>query len=135
MKKQILDKWIKNLTNGKYKQTAFALRRESGFCCLGVLTDMYIKKHGLNWDYVKDGACKFTGESNMLPQVVAEWAEFDKNILIDTSDDLKSSLPVYDIKLKMIINDIQHEDITSANDYGETFSNIAAALNTQIITH
>jgi hypothetical protein len=35
--------WIKALRSGEYKQTKEALRKEGGYCCLGVLCDVIIK--------------------------------------------------------------------------------------------
>lgn len=33
--------WVRALRSGKYKQATGALRNEDGFCCLGVLCDVY----------------------------------------------------------------------------------------------
>ena len=46
MNKDIRDRWIAALRSGKYKRGAGMLRRKSqdgrdGFCCLGVLCDVY----------------------------------------------------------------------------------------------
>ncbi len=135
MKKEILDEWVENLTNGKYQQSENLLCSDTGFCCLGVLTDMYIKKHKLSWDYNKEN--KFSsigGEHAMLPEAVAKWAEFDEDILIRAS--LLNQSAIYDIKLHIVVDeDSYHEDVTSANDYGESFEDIAKALKEQIVTH
>lgn len=47
MKKTIAMKWAKALESGKYKQTVGALRNEEGYCCLGVLCDLYGEKVGI----------------------------------------------------------------------------------------
>lgn len=42
--------WIKALRSGKYKQTTGDLKNDYGYCCLGVLTDIYCKTHKQNMD-------------------------------------------------------------------------------------
>jgi len=37
-------KWIEALRSGKYKQTRAKLRRQTGYCCLGVLCDLVDSK-------------------------------------------------------------------------------------------
>jgi len=37
---EIKEKWINALRSGEYEQIRGALRREEGFCCLGVLCDI-----------------------------------------------------------------------------------------------
>jgi len=57
MKKEIADKWVKELRSGKYKQAREQLKKEypkgselnkdctTGFCCLGVLTNMFMEEN------------------------------------------------------------------------------------------
>jgi len=100
MKKTIMNKWVKALRSGKYKQGREKLCTVNGttgnesYCCLGVLTDLYLKerkrqKKGPNikffHTYTKedmDHDCNFSkweidGEDGCLPPEVAEWAGFD----------------------------------------------------------
>ena len=49
MNQQIKQRWIEALKSGEYQQGYEALRYNNKFCCLGVLTDLYIKEHGLQW--------------------------------------------------------------------------------------
>ncbi len=45
--------WIKALRSGEYKQDTGSLKTSSnGFCCLGVLTDIYCKNYYLNDEYI-----------------------------------------------------------------------------------
>ena len=39
--KQFLREWLEALRSGKYPQTKGHLRDDTGFCCLGVLCDLY----------------------------------------------------------------------------------------------
>lgn len=40
--KKYIQKWVKALRSGKYKQTKRALQDSSGFCCLGVACKVFI---------------------------------------------------------------------------------------------
>jgi hypothetical protein len=46
MKEEVMRKWVAALRSGEYKQTKRNLRDEHGFCCLGVLCDLYAKETG-----------------------------------------------------------------------------------------
>lgn len=45
MKPDIAKKWTEALRSGEYEQCTLQLKKGEGFCCLGVLTDLYIKEH------------------------------------------------------------------------------------------
>ena len=100
MKKNIMNKWVKALRSGKYKQCREQLCSVSGttgeesYCCLGVLTDLYLKerkrqKKGPNikffHTYTKEdmdhdlnySKWEVDGEVGCLPAEVAEWAGFN----------------------------------------------------------
>jgi|SRR5579884_178552 len=42
-------KWVAALRSGEYQQCEGTLRSGDSFCCLGVLTDLYLKEHNLSW--------------------------------------------------------------------------------------
>lgn len=47
MKQEIGELWIKALRSGEFKQTSSRLRRtDGGFCCLGVLCELYRRETG-----------------------------------------------------------------------------------------
>lgn len=46
LKPEIKEKWVTALESGEYQQTQRCLSDNVGFCCLGVLTDLYIKETG-----------------------------------------------------------------------------------------
>jgi hypothetical protein len=100
MKKNIMNKWVKALRSGKYKQCREQLcsvngtTGEESYCCLGVLTDLYLKerkrqKKGPNikffHTYTKEdmdhdlnySKWEVDGEVGCLPAEVAEWAGFN----------------------------------------------------------
>lgn len=43
MKPEIKQLWIEALKSGRYKQGKGALRSINGYCCLGVLADLYVR--------------------------------------------------------------------------------------------
>lgn len=84
MKKRVKNKWLEALRSGEYKQCKNRLTNGRGFCCLGVLTDLYIKsptgkKNGAYWkkDY-EQGEPYFVSKSqtepNITPEEVRHWA-------------------------------------------------------------
>ncbi len=91
MDARIKAEWIKALRSGEYKQAKGDLRvrldpegKEYGFCCLGVLCDMYAKEKGIEkpWSGEGVGGCgdgvytKFNGKqrNGTLVQEVKDWA-------------------------------------------------------------
>lgn len=116
MDAKIKARWIKALKSKKYKQGKAALKTEEGFCCLGVLCDLYAKAHKLKW---KDGckanqgmtACSRLGRFPTLirlPAKVRDWAGLKQN---DPQIGLK--------KLSM-------------NDEGMDFKNIALLIDSAL---
>lgn len=79
MNQQIKQQWIEALRSGEYQQTEEQLRDHFGYCCLGVLCDLYCKANeGSCWG---DGGDLFRLRTNMeeyefvrLPMSVSEWA-------------------------------------------------------------
>lgn len=74
-KQEIREEWIAALRSGEYKQIRGRLHNSSGFCCLGVLADLYLKEQGRNWggDYYiigKDGSYFET----LLTSEIVTWA-------------------------------------------------------------
>jgi len=99
MNEAIMKKWVKALKSGNYKQTVNTLcsideKDQKRYCCLGVLTDLYVKdkaskkkKIGLKLkkpSYTSSGLPEgqkeiwsVNGESGLLPRAVALWAGFN----------------------------------------------------------
>lgn len=49
MNPEIKTEWLAALRSGEYKQETGILRARGGFCCLGVLCDLYVKKGIGEW--------------------------------------------------------------------------------------
>jgi len=73
MKERIKKVWVKALTGKKYKQGRTRLRTRNGFCCLGVLCDLYGKETGVEWKKTSDGWV-FLEKDCTLPRAVMKWA-------------------------------------------------------------
>lgn len=67
MKKRIMQKWVKALRSGEYKQTTYRLIDDDGFCCLGVLCDIATKEGIITLDIWQSGS--------RLPVEVMKWAD------------------------------------------------------------
>ena len=75
--------WLEALRSGKYDQTFSRLRRmeadedPEGFCCLGVLCDIFRKETGCG-EWTDEGAFVLGGEKEVgaPPWEVAQWAGF-----------------------------------------------------------
>lgn len=82
MNEKIKQRWVKALRSGKYKQGKGVLcDKDRNTCCLGVLTDLYIKsknrtrKRKLKWKWLaSEGGFAIHGEACVLPGKVQEWA-------------------------------------------------------------
>jgi hypothetical protein len=107
MKKSVMEKWVKTLRSGRYKQGQDALKNiHREYCCLGVLcniskTGKWSKKpeyYGLGLDYLN------TNGTGTLPEKVKKWAGmnsrtglFSGNSLIDLNDTGKSFKEIADV--------------------------------------
>jgi hypothetical protein len=78
MNSLIKEKWVAALRSGKYKQTSEVLYDYEGFCCLGVLCDIYSKEKGVEWEHSdKNNLPAIFDCSYIPPTQVCEWAEID----------------------------------------------------------
>lgn len=70
MNQEIKKRWTDALRSGHYEQGKDSLRNaeSNSFCCLGVLTDLYLKEQNYEWSSL---LC----DSPRLPSSVVEWAE------------------------------------------------------------
>lgn len=141
MNKQIKEDWTQALLSGQYTQTEKMLCRpdKGGFCCLGVLTDLYIKEHaGKSW--VSTDPAKFDedwadvavtglslnsedGNPATLPLEVRKWAGLeisDPIVRLSDNPDVENLLGREDAHLSEI------------NDAGFPFPVIAKFIEEQL---
>lgn len=79
MDQAIKAQWIAALRSGEYAQTTGRLRRDEGYCCLGVLCDLAEKAGvvtGVSEDNYAGNAnhWRYDDEVSVLPPVVQRWA-------------------------------------------------------------
>lgn len=72
MKVGVKKSWARALESGKYKQGHSQLYDGVGYCCLGVLTDLYCKKFDVDFTQEYEGGV-------FLPPEVSEWAGLGKD--------------------------------------------------------
>jgi hypothetical protein len=76
MNPDVKAKWLAELRSGKFAQTRNKLKKPDGFCCLGVLCDIYAREHQLEWT-LDDGLTEYYqiyDEVDALPEQVFKWA-------------------------------------------------------------
>ena len=112
MNPQIKQKWVSALRSGDYQQTQQVLHNKNGFCCLGVLCDLYIKENQLEWELTNNGNYyNFQDENVYLPHSVVEWSGIgDDNPTINDGESRLAGL----------------------NDNGTTFNEIANLIEEQL---
>lgn len=102
--------WIEALRSGKYKQVQAALRRSSGYCCLGVACDLSgltewtthdIDNGGNQWYSYFDEEC-------ILPSEVADYFGVPTEVALSTIPEGQDA-----------------KTLIGMNDAGETFEKIA----------
>ena len=74
MKADIKSRWVAALRSGQYEQTEGVLRNSYGFCCLGVLCDLYSQETGEEWWGMGYGRFSMHSADNLLPYEVEQWA-------------------------------------------------------------
>lgn len=115
MNQEIKKEWVAALRSGEYKQAKGQLKKDSGFCCLGVLCDI-ASKHGVGkWGkeaYESDDDGYWWGAS-VLPEEVAKFAGLDNRdpgVTIHGKKDI----------------------LSNHNDEGRRFKTIAKAIEEQL---
>lgn len=80
MNSEVKAKWIAALCSGKYSQTREVLRDCQGYCCLGVLTDLYLQEKGEEWGEDVIGGYTFYHldcDGDNLSAPVIKWSGLD----------------------------------------------------------
>lgn len=82
MVSDVKKEWIAALRSDEFKQTTGQLKTDSGFCCLGVLCELYRRKHGGEWALSNT----FENHSAVIPYAVKAWAGLrscNPDVLVD----------------------------------------------------
>jgi hypothetical protein len=123
MNPEVKQKWIHALRSGKYQQGSEKLRSVSGYCCLGVLCDLYSQEHDVEWEFRGNSETNlqlqdywyFDDQSEFLPKVVMNWAG------------LKTNNPQVQIEVEDSFGDNWYclDEIANVNDSGYTFTQLS----------
>lgn len=116
MKQEIAQKWSAALRSGEFKQGKVRLRPADGYCCLGVLCELYRREtgegewHGGPLVFVFETPPK-NGETSSaaLPNSVMEWSG------------IGSAFAMFDQETR--------RDLSQENDTGTPFSGIADIID------
>lgn len=127
MNTQIKEQWISALRSGEYEQTKEVLHDRNGFCCLGVLCDLYLKEVGKEWegnysDYSFSSDFE-DFEDEVLPPEVMTWADLEHenpDVVIEQFD--------HEIE-QYVLKPLPLSDL---NDTGKSFKMIAALIEEQL---
>ena len=127
MNPQVKEKWVNALTSGEYQQGNGKLRSTQGYCCLGVLCDLYAKENNVEWEYkgYEEDNCihnptdywTLDCASEFLPLCVKQWAELDH-----LSPQVKVKVEVDEEPWECL------EDLSELNDSGSSFAEIAKLI-------
>jgi hypothetical protein len=79
MNPEVKAKWLAALRSGEYSQTADKLRDtgSGGYCCLGVLCDLYAKER-MGGKWIVSHLAANDGEDEEPSYAVAQWAGLEK---------------------------------------------------------
>jgi hypothetical protein len=130
MNPEVKQKWIDALRSGKYDQGSEKLRSVTGYCCLGVLCDLYSKEQGAEWEFhgiietnlQPQDYWYFEGESEFLPESVKEWAGLpvgNPSVRVDVTDNADEDDWFY------------NDEIANLNDSGYTFNELSELIEQQ----
>ena len=131
MNPEVKKKWIDALRSGWYDQGSEKLRSDQGYCCLGVLCDLYTQETKMvGWEFrgydenehLPQDYWYFDGESEFLPESVKEWAGFNVNnpsVRVDVTDNDDED------------NWFYTDEIANLNDSGYTFNELSELIEQQ----
>ncbi len=91
MNPEVKTQWCKALESGEYAQTEGMLHDATGYCCLGVLCDLYAKQTGAEWVPGEGDNLEMYGADESLPSKVMAWAGLkNPNPLVNVGGEIES---------------------------------------------
>lgn len=116
MNQDIKQMWVTALRSGEFKQARKALRTNEGYCCLGVLCELYSRTHGMPWGVPRNATgYHMFGDQSGLPPQVRDWSG------VKHMDGL---LPAY-----IEADDGNRTSLADLNDTGKSFAQIAEIID------
>ena len=126
MNPEIKKDWLEALRSGEYKQGEHTLRDGDMYCCLGVLTDLYIKsEEGIQND------AQWNDYDVLLDIEVIEWAELDDKKYNMDEKNISEEDMSYDIKL-LPENEGYETTLAGLNDNRQSFREISNIIEEQL---
>ena len=133
MNPQVKEMWVNALRSGEYNQATGKLKTPQGFCCLGVLTDLYVKEKNQEWilqsnnPEVIDPEDYYTFEQDhdFLPNSVRVWAGLDSvcpEVMVENDDYYEE----YDA------DEYVSKELSDLNDNFALFDEIADLIESQL---
>jgi hypothetical protein len=100
MKPEIKKLWVAALRSGEYQQgTGRCMNNATGWCCLGVLSDLHAKENGETWiqnpSPVNSDVRLYMGSAFYPPAAVREWADFHEDEKRVSIEGAKASVAVH----------------------------------------
>lgn len=136
MNPEVKQKWIDALRSGNYEQGSEKLRSVSGYCCLGVLCDLYAQEYNTEWKFKSydDDTDEenpytydywyFEEQTEFLPYSVMDWAGLkipNPEVRIDKDvEGLDEDESLY------------QESLADLNDSGYTFNDLSKIIEQQL---
>lgn len=132
MNPQVKEMWVNALMSEDYEQTQGKLRTSTGFCCLGVLTDLYVKKINAEWflqssdpeNVSPEDYYTFEMTDDFLPLSVKQWAGLDSTcpeVMVENDDYCE----------EFCDDEYVLKELSELNDNGESFVQIAKLIQDQ----
>ena len=133
MNPQVKEKWLNALRSGEYNQATGKLKTPQGFCCLGVLTELYAKETNQDWilqssdpeNIVDEDYYTFEQTDDFLPQSVRKWAGLDSicpEVMVE-NDNYREDFGDDEYILK---------ELAVLNDEMESFNKISDLIESQL---
>lgn len=140
LKPDVKAAWVAALTSGTYGQTTDRLRDDGGFCCLGVLCDIYGKQTGKGaWvdaadqdedEFVASSEYSFLGSDTAPPKDVMRWAFENYVSPEENPEDFHASDVLVTVPGHVTINgDNVRATLAERNDTGASFETLATLIN------
>lgn len=145
MNQEVKAMWLDALRSGEYKQTRNSLCDTQGFCCLGVLSDLYLKENPeakakwstggntVGFQYIaKDG--EEIWDIEFLPRPVMEWAGLtdDNPDVVFVNEGRQYEIPLSNLNDESGYNFKEIAEILAQNFGGETTGQTQRSLSEQI---
>lgn len=115
--------WLTALRSGDYKQTSGCLRDSVGYCCLGVLTNIWASENSVEW---REGESAYTislpgthSEASVMPDFVMRWS----HLMHSTGSTLLGTR-----KETGVSQEEFYVNLGNLNDNGFTFEQIADVI-------